>query len=102
MEKEWRVIIMLDFFSMLLARAGYSGGGGGGFTPTTEQLAAMNSGITAAKLTEDEANIAASKSKTDRIIMDDTENTLLFVQATQPTGTIPEGSIWINTAVSNV
>lgn len=102
MEKEWRVIIMLDFFSMLLARAGISGGGGGGgFTPTDEQLAAMDSGITAARLTEDEANIAASKSKTDRIIMDDTEDTLLFVQATQPTGNIPDGSIWINTAVSN-
>lgn len=66
------------------------GGGGGGFTPTTEQLEAMNSGITQAKV-----------EKTDRIIMDDTENTLLFVQATQPTGTIPEGSIWINTAVVN-
>ena len=93
---------MLDFFSMLLARAGISGGGGGGgFTPTDEQLAAMDSGITAARLTEDEANIAASKSKTDRIIMDDTEDTLLFVQATQPTGNIPDGSIWINTAVSN-
>lgn len=101
MEKEWRVIIMLDFFSMLLARAGYSGGGGGGFTPTTEQLAAMNSGITEEKLQTDETNILNIKGKTDRIIMDDTEDTLLFVQATQPTGTIPEGSIWINTAVSN-
>ena len=34
------------------------GGGGGGFTPTEEQLAAMNSGITAEKLTEDESNIS--------------------------------------------
>lgn len=50
----------------------------------------------------DEANVSEVKEKTDRIIMDDTEDTLLFVQATQPTGTIPEGSIWINTAVSNV
>lgn len=33
------------------------GGGGGGFTPTDEQLAAMNSGITAEKLQEDENNI---------------------------------------------
>lgn len=45
---------------------------------------------------------AADKTKLGRIIMDSTEDTLLFVQATQPTGTIPEGSIWINTAVSNV
>ena len=44
---------------------------------------------------------AADKTKLGRIIMDSTENTLLYVQATQPTGTIPEGSIWINTAVSN-
>ena len=63
MEKEWRVIIMLDFFSMLLARAGYSGGGGGGFTPTTEQLAAMNSGITAEKLQNDENNISNCSTK---------------------------------------
>lgn len=57
--------------------------------------------IAAAQQT-DETNILNIQGKTDRIIMDDTEDTLLFVQATQPTGTIPEGSIWINTAVSNV
>ena len=34
-----------DLFTVLLARA-TSGGGGEGFTPTDEQLAAMNSGIT--------------------------------------------------------
>lgn len=44
---------------------------------------------------------AADKTKFGRVIMDSTEDTLLYVQATQPTGTIPEGSIWINTAVSN-
>ena len=33
-------------------------GGSGGFTPTTAQLAAMNSGITAEKLQEDENNIS--------------------------------------------
>ena len=76
------------------------GGGGGGFTPTDEQLAAMNSGITAAKLTEDETNIGNSKIITDRIIMDSTESTNVYVQATQPTGNIPEGSIWFDTAVS--
>ena len=32
--------------------------GGSGFTPTTAQLAAMNSGITAEKLQEDENNIS--------------------------------------------
>ena len=53
-------------------------------------------------VSDNETNISLLQGKTDRIIMDDTEDTLLFVQATQPTGTIPEGSIWINTAVSNV
>jgi hypothetical protein len=33
-----------DLFTVLLARA--TSGGGEGFTPTDEQLAAMNSGIT--------------------------------------------------------
>lgn len=37
---------------------GGGGGGGGGFTPTTAQLAAMNSGITAEKLQTDENNIS--------------------------------------------
>ena len=35
------------------------GGGGGGFTPTEEQLAAVNSGITAEKLQQDETNISS-------------------------------------------
>ena len=97
---------MMDFFSMLLARAGISGGGGGGgFTPTDEQLAAMNSGITAAKLTQDETNIAASKAKTDRIIMDDEEDALVFIQADTPEAPegyteIPDGSLWFSTEVS--
>lgn len=39
---------MSDLYSELKARKMRSGGGGsgGGFTPTEEQLAAMNSGIT--------------------------------------------------------
>ena len=41
------------------------------------------------------------QTKIDRLIMDPTENAILYIQATQPSGTIPEGSIWINTAVSN-
>lgn len=40
---------MSDLYSELKARKMRSGGGGsgGGFTPTEEQLSAMNSGITA-------------------------------------------------------
>ena len=48
----------------------------------------------------DETNILSIQSKTNRIIMDSTETTNVYVQATQPTGTIPEGSIWFDTAVS--
>lgn len=83
---------------------GGGGGGGGGFTPTSEQLAAMNSGITSEdveQISTNKTDITSVKRKTNRIIMDDTEDTLFFVQATQPTGIIPEGSIWINTAVVN-
>lgn len=76
------------------------GGGGGGFTPTQAQLDAMNSGITAERLETDETNISSVQAKTNRIIMDSTESTNVYVQATQPTGTIPEGSIWFDTAVS--
>ena len=36
-----------------------TGGGGSGFTPTEEQLAAMNSGITAEKLQTDENDISS-------------------------------------------
>lgn len=38
--------------AMLAAKAVGGGGGGGGFTPTTEQLAAMNSGITSTDVTQ--------------------------------------------------
>lgn len=40
-----------------------TGGGGGGFTPTTAQLAAMNSGITAEKLQADETALAGKVDK---------------------------------------
>ena len=86
----------MDLFEMLLARTGKGGGGGGGFTPTQDQLDAMNSGIDSDKV----ADIAEMKPKVARIIMDSTETTNVYVQATQPTGIIPEGSIWFDTAVS--
>lgn len=72
------------------------GGGGGGFVPTQAQFDAMNSGIDSEKV----AQISIIQGKTNRIIMDSTESTNIYVQATQPTGTIPEGSIWFDTAVS--
>lgn len=47
-----------------------SGGGGGGFTPTTEQLAAMNSGITAEDVTQigtNETNISSLQTLTQGV-----------------------------------
>ncbi len=101
MDQERRVIIMMDFFSMLLARAGISGGGGGGgFTPTDEQLAAMDSGITAAKLSDDETDISNLKTKTQGI--NSTANnkiemgngTSLFIGPELPTGA-KVNDLWI-------
>lgn len=92
---------MMDFFSMLLARAGISGGGGGGgFTPTDEQLAAMNSGITAEKLQTDETDISTLKGKlvahTAGGSNYDTVNGIrVYVDSNPPTGDIPTGSLWI-------
>jgi hypothetical protein len=70
---------------------------------TTGQLAAVNSGITSEdveQISTNKTNISNIQGKTNRIIMDSTESTNVYVQATQPTGTIPEGSIWFDTAVS--
>lgn len=86
---------MSDLYSALRAlKMRSSGGGGGGFTPTEEQLAAMNSGITS----EDVEKIG-------RIIMNDEEEVLIFIQADTPEAPegyeeIPEGSLWFPTEVS--
>ena len=89
---------MSELYENLKAKKlGGSSGGGGGFTPTQSQLDAMNSGIDSDKV----ADIAEMKPKVARIIMDDTEITNVYVQATQPTGTIPEGSLWFDTGVVN-
>ena len=55
---------MSDLFYALIAAkmSGGGGGGGGGFTPTTDQLAAMNSGITSEDVEQigtNELNIGA-------------------------------------------
>lgn len=76
------------------------GGGGGGFTPTTEQLAAMNSGITAEKLQTDENNISLLQGKVKAHSEGGTDYDVIngirvYVSATAPTGDIPTGSLWI-------
>ena len=68
------------------------GGGGGGFTPTDAQLAAMNSGITAEKLQEDEAKTVGMTEGGSNYI---TVNGIrVYVSATAPTGA-RTGDLWI-------
>lgn len=78
-------------------------GGGSSFTPTEQQLAAMNSGIDSTKVGQiatNAGNITAEQAKTscmgtagtDYIVVNSIR---VYVSATEPTGTIPEGSIWI-------
>ena len=74
------------------------GGGGGGFTPTEEQLAAMNSGITAEKLQNDENDISLIQQKT--VGMDaggsnyiSVNGHKIFVDSSTPTGA-STGDLW--------
>lgn len=77
-----------------------TGGGGSGFTPTTEQLAAMNSGITETDVEQigtNKNNISLQQDTTAQggngyaII----NGGRVYFSDTAPTGTIPTGSIWI-------
>ena len=75
------------------------GGGGGGFTPTTTQLAAMNSGITAEKLQEDENDILSEQAKTTGMTEGGSNyitvgGIRVYVSATAPTGA-RTGDLWI-------
>ena len=80
-----------------------TGGGGSGFTPTTEQLAAMNSGITAEDVTQigtNENDISSLQGKTTGMSQGGSNYIVVggirvYVSATAPTGDIPTGSIWL-------
>ena len=80
-----------------------AGGGGSSFTPTEQQLAAMNSGINSTKVEQigtNTSNITAEQAKTSSMSTAGTDYIVVnsirvYVSATEPTGTIPEGSIWI-------
>ena len=64
---------------------------------SSEQLDAVNSGITSAdveQITTNKNNISSIKEKTDNIMIDSNRN--IYIQATAPTGTIPVGSTWIS------
>ena len=95
---------------------GGGGGGGGGFTPTTAQLAAMNSGITAEDVTqigtnetnisllqedvaENENNISSEQAKTTGMTEGGSNyitvgGIRVYVSATAPTGA-RTGDLWI-------
>lgn len=88
-----------EMFLKDIANAG-GGGGGGGFTPTTEQLAAMNSGITTEKVQQISTNETNISKQQDSTAQGGNGYALIngirvYVSATAPTGDIPDGSIWI-------
>lgn len=78
------------------------GGGGGGFVPTEDQLAAMNSGATTAKIEQIETNktnILSEQAKTtgmsaggaNYIVVNGIK---IYVSSTEPTGA-QTGDLWI-------
>lgn len=79
------------------------GGGGSSFEPTDEQLAAMNSGITAEdveQISTNKNNISSLQGKVKAHSEGGTNYDVIngirvYVSATQPTGDIPTGSLWI-------
>jgi len=64
-------------------------GGSSGFTPTQDQLDAMNSGITAARVSE----LAGIDDTGDNYI--EINGIRVYVSATAPTGDIPDGSVGV-------
>lgn len=85
------------FFETMFAR-GVEGGGGGGFVPTSDQLAAMNSGITEELVTQIGTNETNISKQQDTVASGGNGYALIngirvYVSATAPTGTIPDGSV---------
>lgn len=78
-------------------------GGGSGFTPTQEQLDAMNSGIDVTKVAQidtNENNISTEQAKTTGMTEGGSNYITVggiraYVSATPPTGNIPDGSIGV-------
>lgn len=79
------------------------GSGGGGFTPTQAQLDAMNSGIDSTKVGQiatNASNITSEQAKTSSMGTAGTDYIVVnsirvYISATEPTGTITDGSIGI-------
>ena len=76
---------------------------GSGFTPTAEQLAAMNSGINAEdveQITTNKNNILSEQAKTTGMTEGGSNyitvgGIRVYVSATAPTGDIPDGSVGV-------
>ena len=79
-----------------------TGGGGSGFTPTTEQLAAMNSGITETDVEQigtNKNNISSEQAKTTGMTAGGSNyiavgGIRVYVSATAPTGA-NVGDLWV-------
>lgn len=76
------------------------GGGGSSFEPTDEQLAAMNSGITAEDVEQIDTNKTNISKQQDTVASGGNGYAIingirLYVSATAPTGDIPDGSIGV-------
>ena len=78
-------------------------GGGGGFTPTAEQLTAMNSGIDSTKVAQIETNkdnILSVQAKTTGMSEGGSNyitvgGIRVYVSSSAPTGNIPDGSVGV-------
>ena len=69
------------------------GGGGGGFTPTEEQLTAMNSGIDSEKVAQIGTNESNISSLYDQITFS-ANSKMYYLQPEQPSNP-SDGDIWI-------
>lgn len=87
-------------YTMVISQEERNGisGGGGGFTPTQTQLDAMNSGITAAgvsNINENTTKLTGIKSTTDESITMNNDDTLV-ISTTTPSGDIPDNAIGVS------
>lgn len=91
----------MDNMYAAMFAASLADGGSSGFYPTDAQLNAMNSGITAADVTQigtNETNISSEQAKTSSMGTAGTNYIVVngirvYVSSTAPTGDIPDGSV---------
>lgn len=92
---------MGELYDILKANGLRGGGSGGsGFTPTQEQLTAMNSGIDSEKVAQIETNKTNILKQQDSTAQGGNGYAIingirLYVSSTAPTGDIPDGSVGV-------